>query len=203
MPSVAGGDSASPLAPDQPIHPRIEELTAHLARTRAHLGRTIDAVPLDDREVAPPDGGWTVAQVVEHLARIEQMITGLFAGMVAAGRAKGLAEETDESPLLEGFKGHRIHNRTIKVVAPERAVPPPTVLLEDAWVALTSARHALLREVAAADGLALGELKYTHANLGEMSMYQWIAFVGFHEMRHAAQIEEIAAALASRRTAPA
>jgi hypothetical protein len=35
-----------------------------------------------------------------------------------------------------------------------------------------------------------------HPALGDQNLYQWIAFVGAHESRHAAQIREIAAALA-------
>lgn len=143
----------------------------------------------------PPDGGWTIAEVIDHLAKIETMVTGLFVKVVTTARERGLGEETDDAPMLEGFRGYRIHNRKVKVVAPERVVPARGASFADAWTALDKSRVVLLKVLDDADGFALGSVSYPHPNLGELSMYQWIAFVGFHETRHAEQIEEIDRAL--------
>jgi len=43
----------------------------------------------------------------------------------------------------------------------------------------------------AADGLALGQVTMPHPLLGEMTAYEWLATLGTHEARHAAQIREI------------
>ena len=40
-----------------------------------------------------------------------------------------------------------------------------------------------------ANGLAIGEIKHTHAILGELDLYQWLIFLGQHERRHTRQIE--------------
>jgi hypothetical protein len=44
----------------------------------------------------------------------------------------------------------------------------------------------------ASDRLALGTLSMPHPLFGPLSAYHWLAFVGGHEARHAAQIREIA-----------
>ncbi len=165
----------------------------HLDITREHLRHIVDAVPAAQRELTPPIGGWTVAEVVHHLARIEGMVTGLFVKMVKSARDGGLGREVDDTPQLAHFRGYRVHNRGVRVVAPERGMPQPGIDFTTAWAAVTDTRMALLHALAAADGLALGAISYPHAQLGEMSMYQWVAFVGFHETRHSAQIEEIVA----------
>lgn len=178
---------------ENPIHPRITELRDHLSITREHLRHVVNAVPVGERDVPPPMGGWSVAEVVHHLARIEGMVTGLFVKMVKSARDGGLGREVDDAPQLDGFRGYRIHNRKVRVNAPERGVPDGGIDLPAAWNALEASRAELLHALDAADGLALGSISYPHAQLGEMSMYQWVAFVGFHETRHAAQIEEITA----------
>jgi hypothetical protein len=45
--------------------------------------------------------------------------------------------------------------------------------------------------VRSADGLALSEIVQPHPVLGPINLYQWIAFVGAHEARHAAQVMEL------------
>lgn len=153
-------------------------------------------MPAGQTERTPPIDGWTVAEVVHHLARIETMVTGLFVKMVESAREGGLGREGDDALQLDSFRGYRVHNRKIRVTAPERGAPEVGINLATAWTALDASRTDLLGALDAADGLALGAISYPHAQLGEMSMYQWVAFVGFHETRHAAQIEEIATSFA-------
>ncbi len=47
----------------------------------------------------------------------------------------------------------------------------------------------------AGDGLAIGTLSLPHPLFGPLTAYHWLAFVGAHEARHAAQIREIALVL--------
>ena len=43
----------------------------------------------------------------------------------------------------------------------------------------------------AADGLALSQVTAKHPFLGVLNLYQWIGFIGYHDLRHADQIREI------------
>ncbi len=78
------------------------------------------------------------------------------------------------------------------MTAPEETVPPSDVSAATAWKSLEESRRALREAVISGDGLALSEVKYPHPVLGEINLYQWILFVGSHEVRHTAQIREIA-----------
>jgi hypothetical protein len=60
---------------------------------------------------------------------------------------------------------------------------------------LEQTRAALRAAALAGDGLALGEVIQPHLVLGPINLYQWLLFVGGHEVRHTAQVREIAAAL--------
>ena len=77
-------------------------------------------------------------------------------------------------------------------------LPKSALSPEAAWSALERAGDALQKVVMEADGLALGEISAPHRAFGRLSGYQWLAFAGSHESRHAAQIREIGASLAGR-----
>jgi len=47
-------------------------------------------------------------------------------------------------------------------------------------------------------GLRLEDVARDHPVGMSLTLYQWLAFVGYHELRHAAQIREIHDALAGR-----
>ena len=53
-----------------------------------------------------------------------------------------------------------------------------------------------LAAIARGDGLALSQVEHPHPIFGPLNLYQWVAFVGAHEARHAAQIREVGAQLA-------
>lgn len=177
------------------MHPRTEELAAHLAATREELRAAVNAVPADRHARSLHDGGWTVVEILDHLAKVERMVAGVVEAKVGSARANGLAAESSVEPQLESFKGYRVRRRSVKVASPTFAVPAREVSIEAAWTALAASREALLAVLRTTDGLALGDVSTPHQFLGALNMYQWIAFVGFHEQRHADQIAEIGAAL--------
>jgi len=179
------------------MHSRIRELTQHLDATRDEVRRAVDSVPGALRDRTPPGGGWTVAEVIDHLARAEKGTAGIFAKHVDEARSNGLGPERSEDSAISAFPGDRIRSRVRKVISPDFIEPRAGVSFDDAWQALAASRSAILAAITKADGLALCDVKATHPFLGPLDMYHWVAFAGYHEGRHAAQIEEIAQAFAS------
>jgi len=178
------------------VHPRSEELALHLAATREELRAAVHATPAEHLERSPHIGSWTIVEILDHLAKIERMVVGVVEREVGAARASGLRAESSSDPQLESFRGYRVRRRSVKVASPTFGIPARGIGVEAAWAALAESRRALLAALHATDGLALGDVAAPHQFLGTLNMYQWIAFVGFHEQRHADQITEIASALA-------
>ena len=75
------------------------------------------------------------------------------------------------------------------LAAATEAAPVNHFGFKEALEGLESSRKALRTAVVSANGLAIGEIKHTHAVLGELDLYQWLIFVGQHEGRHRKQIE--------------
>jgi hypothetical protein len=139
-----------------------------------------------------------VAGVVEHLARVETSIARLFSSRLAEARALGLGPEKETTPILSALGMDRVVDRGQRFTTSQAAQPQAALSAEEAWAALEAAGTAFREAFLSGDGLALGELVHPHAALGPFNFYQWAAFVGAHEARHAAQIREIAAAQRER-----
>jgi DinB family protein len=182
------------------MHPRTCELLEYLDAQRARLRAAYDAVPPAIRETPPAPGRWSPAAIIEHLAIVGARIAQMLASEITAMRAQGAGAETSTDPILPTMDLARVQNRSRPVTAPDR-LQPTNLGAEAAWEALEHAGAALRAAALAGDGLALGLVMYPHPILGPISLYEWIAFVGAHEARHAAQIEEITGAMGTEGTA--
>ncbi len=175
------------------MHPRTQELLDHLDKQRAIMCAAFDAVPPDRRDRAPAEGRWSVANAVEHTAIVE----GRIAAMINSAIETGLPPEPSTDPIVPTIDDSRVRDRTRRVHAPEVAHPRGLSAAE-AWTQLEQAGAMLRHAVMRADGLALGEASMPHPLFGPLSLHHWVVFAGAHEVRHAAQIREIAGELAAR-----
>ena len=139
---------------------------------------------LSDEEInrKPAEDRWSVKQLLQHLYLME--------GSVAKTIQKQLASVeqniTTDKPIQLTV------NRSTKVEAPEFATPTDDISTLDELKTKLSATHSALRDIAentTEDQLAVKS--YPHPVFGEMSLTQWIPFVGYHELRHIEQIKEV------------
>jgi hypothetical protein len=173
------------------MHSRMSELLEHLEANRERLRVAADRVPMADRERKPADTRWSVAETLEHLAIIEARIAGLLSKLVASARAAGLQQDKETTSIVDSGVLPMVHDRTRRIETPDTGRPSGKLSAGEAWIALEASREQLIGLIAAADGLDLAQLSHVHPALGPLNGYQWIAFVGHHEARHAAQIDEI------------
>jgi DinB superfamily len=174
------------------MHPRMTELLDHLDRQRLILRAAVDSISPDRWQRRPSPEGWSVAEVLEHLSLVEFRLANLFTTKLAEARAQGLAAEPDDTPLdlMRGMDG--VGDREQKVATGEVMQPKAGLDGSAAWAALDDARRAMRAALISGDGLALGQISHPHPRFGPLDLYQWAAFLGWHEARHAAQIREIA-----------
>jgi hypothetical protein len=132
-----------------------------------------------------------VAEVVEHLARVERGIAKLIG---LRGREQPTAGQAAAVPL-DAARIARVRSRRERIEAPERIRPSGTVTPDDALRALEQARVTLREAVIAADSASLDGCTHAHAVLGVLTLRDWVRFVAHHEARHASQVAAIAVAL--------
>jgi hypothetical protein len=172
------------------MHPRLAELVDYATAQRTALLHAVSTVPEPLRDERGHTGTWSIAEVLEHLHRVESGIARLLVRTIERGRA-GIPEERETGSLLNSLDAYELTRRDRRLMAPDPVAPRGDYTAAQGLAALALSREALLAAIRSGDGLALGELTFPHPLLGSLDLYQWILFVGQHEARHAVQIAEI------------
>ena len=189
------------------------------ARERRRLVRLLDDSLLALRQAvggldaagwsaAPPGGGWTPQQHVDHLLRVESAVSPrilLTAAADAAEAEAARAGATDRRRMprlprpLQDLVVRRLVAANVKrVVSPHVVRPispdaPPAALL----AALADARGSIAA-FARTTGDDLRRPAGDHPFLGPLDRYQWALFLGAHTQRHVTQLRRPVAAGARR-----
>jgi hypothetical protein len=175
------------------MHKYLTEVFATLDASRRELRAAVDAVPAGRRQERPKQDSWSTAEVVEHVFLVERRFAGVVADAIAKAREAGLgAEGATRPPFPEAVTG-RMRDRSQPREAPEAVHPGGSMTATEAWTSLEGAGHGLREALSAADGLALSQVLSEHRLWGPLDAYQWVELAASHELRHAAQIRDIAA----------
>jgi len=170
---------------------RLTEISDFLERSRADVYGAIAGVPEARIEQAPADGGWSIAQVLEHLALAEAKTSQYLRARLDKAVAAGLASETDDTPVMGTFDPHVLTSGPL--AAPEGVVPGAAVSAAAAIANLRASHAEMHATLQAADGWALAQVSTGHPILGRLNMYQALIAVGYHDRRHTAQIARVLA----------
>ena len=172
------------------MHDQTAAMIAALDKYREDLRQAIDSVPHARREEAPAAGGWSVANVVEHLGIVEPRLMGRLGQLLSESRA-GLPAFSASTPVFTDALVSRYLDRSRRIETGEASRPISNLNADAAWSALESARVKTRALVLETDGLSVESITFPHPVLGSMNVYQWVGFVAGHEGRHALQILEI------------
>lgn len=180
------------------MHPRTSELLRHLDTHRAVLQQAFAEVPPGLVARKPAHDRWSVAEVLEHLGIVESRVAKLLGdGLRQAQMDAPLPPDPDHGSILATIDAQRLLDRERAVAARQGLQPRSGWTAVEAWHRLQESRQALCGVLMAADGLNTDAIRAPHPLLGELTFHQWIAFVGLHESRHAAQIRATVAQLQS------
>jgi hypothetical protein len=176
------------------MQPQTQELLTYLDTCRKRLRDVVEAVPEGDRARRPGEGRWSVAEILMHLGIVEKRVATMVKRLTDGVRRgePTPAVAFDPSAAIAAIEGHGALDRSKKLTAPEAARPGDDVNLVAAWQALAASRAAMRDAVLAGDGLALATTVAPHPAFGPLNVYEWIAFVGGHDLRHSEQIRETA-----------
>lgn len=167
-----------------------------LAAERRLLHERIAAIPAELHGRRPSPDRWSIAEVVEHLARIEGGVTKMLAHFGAAAPGADVPRPADSARATPEL-GRRVRHRGIRIEAPERVRPGGSLDIAAALAQLEAARAELLRAFAAANRESLDVFTYPHPVFGPLTLRSWVSVTADHEARHSAQVAEIAEQLAA------
>lgn len=151
-------------------------------QARKELLAEVNGISDENLNRKPAENRWSVKQVLEHLYLMEGAITKSIQGQLADGEVVN----ADDKPIELSV------DRSKKVDAPEFAKPSEEfVTLEELKKKLEATHKGLADLANTSDEKLLAERGFQHPVFSQMSLKQWIPFVGYHEMRHTEQIIEV------------
>jgi hypothetical protein len=176
------------------MHTRTQEILDCLDAELASLRAAVEAIPEARRNERPAPDRWSVAEVLEHLAVVEQAVLKVCSRQFAKAREAGLPEESETTSIIDSLPVAHVANRERTLKSPEPLIPKG-MSADTAWRQLENTRVQFTEFVRSCDGLALERVSFPHPAFGDLNLYQWLLFAAGHHARHAAQIREIAAQL--------
>lgn len=176
------------------MHPRIQELVDYLDREQAYLEKIVADFPHPYTNAKPAPEAWCAADVVHHLAIMDQRIGAALAAGMEAARANGVGPDPIHTPILPELKVAHVLDRSRKFRNP-KGDPPSWLPMDRAVDALRAARRDFKAAITADDLPDLSKVSVPHPAFGALNGYEWVAFTAAHTHRHADQIQEIRATL--------
>jgi DinB superfamily len=168
----------------------LDEIYHTVDETRARLVAAVENLDAAQTAFRPAPDAWNVAQIVEHLHLAEVGMNRIISLLLAKKTAGGSGfQPFSLVETVAPFAGQ-------KFKAPDSVAPTGQVAVRDSLIKLAQSRaalHALRPQLA--EPAAAGAT-FPHPVFGPFDCYQWLAFVGGHEARHAAQIKGILVAMA-------
>jgi hypothetical protein len=163
----------------------LDRAVRYLDSTRDALVESVHGLSDAQLKFKPAPDRWSVAEVVEHLALLEDAVHGIILNLdkAPAPPAGWDAKQVDALILSQ------VPDRTTKVKAPEAAVPTgrwtPEAALQH-FMAARASNIALLRSTP-----DLRDHVVKHPVFGPMDGYQWLLAVAAHSERHNQQVLEV------------
>ncbi len=181
---IAAAAAARPHA-----DPRLREIEQRMRAARAGLHRALTSIPRTRWTKQPGPSKWSIAQVLDHLHRVEAFIVRLLHQVPPA------PESTADADVPWTLETRFMTDRRTRVDSPEQARPVGDPDPDDALHRIGEVRARTIDFMHTCDARALAAFRYPHFFIGELNGLQWLDFISGHERRHTAQIVEIAAAL--------
>ncbi len=176
------------------MNKHVVEIVECIERDRQHLLASVNDLSQGQLDFRSSDDTWSVGEVLNHLHLSELGIAKLIKLSVLKAEKSGVNNsqgETGERSWLTSLDLFAIETPSKKFKAMEQIVPRAGLQKDDLINDLRRSRAELLGAAEAAANFDFAQICYPHPFLGKFNLYQWIRFVGKHELRHTNQIEAI------------
>jgi len=180
--ALAAVASAQDVTPSEREH-----ALRYLDETRNGVVEAVKGLSEAQWKFKPAADRWSVAEVVEHLALVEDLVNGVLGTLE---KAPALDANRDVKQL-DALILSKVPDRSTKAQAPDQVTPTGR------WTPAVALDHFLASRAQIAAALrSMHDLRahvVAHPALGPLDGYQWILTVAAHTERHTKQILEVKA----------
>ena len=178
---------AANAAAQNPTAAELEKAQQYLAGRRKGVQDAVKGLTEAQWKFKPAPDRWSAAEVVEHLALIEDVVLGILEKLPQApAPAAGRDAQQFDAMLLA-----KVQDRSTKYEAPPQARPAARWTPDEALEHFLASRARTAELLRSMTGLRAHVI--AHPIFGPMDGYQWILAVAGHSERHTRQILEVMA----------
>ncbi|HYX31138.1 MAG TPA: DinB family protein [Pyrinomonadaceae bacterium] len=168
------------------IYNSVDDVFMENEEVRRRLFAAVDGA--GDGQARAAEGGWSIAEIVEHLSIAEAGMTRAIEALLNAP-SQGDSERSASHSFAPFSLDEQAEQARGKIEAPE-FLRPTGLRLSEGLARLKESRAAL-RAFRPRFESADYSRQRLHPAFGPLNAAQWLAFVGMHEARHLRQIERI------------
>lgn len=170
----------------------IEEIYTANDQIREKLKAVIGNLSEEQANNLPEGEKWSVAQIVEHIAKVEVGMTQISAKLLSEAQKNG-GKSDGKAVISKEFLEKAKSAATQKLEAPERVRPEGGKMIADSLNSLSESRRKLYELKPLFEEVECSGHKFPHPAFGDLTAHEWLALIGGHEMRHLAQIKRLLA----------
>jgi hypothetical protein len=170
----------------------VGEIYSWLDKTRNKVVETVSILNEEQAGFRPSEDKWSASLLVEHLAKTEANLVRVVGKLLGKAEAENVPSDGNINPpfsfaeIAERWQGMRFE-------APAFIVPEGATDIAESLKLLAESRRALAKLRPRIEAVNGSNAKYPHPAFGPLDLYQWLGFIGLHEMHHLRQIENLLA----------
>jgi uncharacterized damage-inducible protein DinB len=143
----------------------------------------------DEQTTSLPEGEkWTIAEIIEHIAIVQDGMTKISAKLLNQAKAVGKTSD-GAARLSENFAAKAAEAQQLKFEAPDRVRPTGSQSIEESLKKMDETRRTLEDLRPLFESVECSDFKFPHPFMGDLTAHEWLALIGGHEARHLRQIE--------------
>jgi hypothetical protein len=165
----------------------VADIYAANARSRQRLEALLETISPEEAELVP-DGGWSIKQIVEHVALVDEGTADICRRLLDKALA-GDRRSDGAINMRPEFGESAAKIATMKLKAPDRVQPTGEVSFGESLARLERSSELFNKMRAEMETLDLSGATFAHPFMGELTAAEWLMVAGGHELRHVKQIE--------------
>lgn len=175
------------------VYHNVAEIFDDVQAVRRSLYQQVERLSAEQASFKPTSEAWSVAQVLEHLGKVEQYVVAQLGKVLTQAEAadNGKSAPVSFAPFSMDSYVENLRDRKLK--APESMVPAGDLPVSDLLHRLRASRADLMALRPRFEAHDLSRIVGPHPAYGPINPYQGLAGVGSHEARHLRQIQAIMA----------
>jgi len=159
-------------------------------KIREGLEIVLGGISPDEAVRSPDGGGWSIEQIVEHIALVGNGSARICAKLLDGAREMNKPADGTFA-LSESFRHAAELAAKTRLEAPARVQPSGSVSIAESLQNLAAASQTLEAMQPEMASLDLSQHTFPHPYFGDLTAAEWLVIAGAHELRHTLQIQQV------------